>query len=89
MEKYDDVSQLNILYKVCSAHKYNIAYWLTIPEFIDEMCALRSKGVWFNNQNVLEVMERIYFERDMNRALYPDFNFSTARQAINQIRKAL
>lgn len=89
MNEIKDVSRLGVLYKVCSAHKYNLAYWLTIPEFVDEMLGLRAKGVLFNNQNVLEVMRRIYDEKDKDRASYPDFNFSTARQAINQIQKAL
>lgn len=89
MSKIQDASRLNILYKVCSAHKYNMAYWLTIPEFVDEMLSLREQGVLFNDQNVLDVMQRIYNEKDENRALYPDFNFSTARQAINQIQRAL
>lgn len=89
MSETRDTACLNILYKVCAVHKYNMSYWLTIPEFVDKMMELKAKRIYFTNQNVLDAMQVIYDERDNNRSAYPDFNFSTARQAINQIKKVL
>lgn len=81
---YAKVCGLNSLFKRCSVQKFPLAYWLSIPEFVDELMELKRNGVWITDETLLDAMWRFY-----NNQNDDEFRFRIAKQAINQLERAI
>ena len=86
-----DVNKLNFLYKKITAPYPSIRYWLSIPEFANEMLEMVTNGDTIDDFVVYESMSRIYQTKEKMK--WKDkkgvFNYRLANAAIKSLRKRL
>lgn len=84
--------RLGFMYRKISMSKVSLHYWLTIPEFHDEMLNMFCEGLTIDNASVYDVAKRIYlkWERKRDRSsVKPDFNYCLARRGIRRLENIM
>lgn len=83
--------KLNFMYKKIPVPKKSMAYWMTIPEFLDEMLEKVEHSETIDCPVVYESMQRIYDQMYLLRidGRKVDFNFRLARRSINYLKGVL
>ena len=86
-----DIHKLDFLKRKISAPYQSIEYWLTVPEFVDEMLDMVSNSAVIDDLVVYEAMNRIYDEKDKYKWTEQgkDFNYRLAWSAVKRLRKVL
>ena len=86
-----DIHKLDFLKKKISAPYQSIEYWLTVPEFVDEMLDKVSRNAVIDDAVVYEVMNRIYDEKAKFKWTEQgkSFNYRMAWSAVKRLRKVL
>lgn len=92
---YQDDARFGFLYRDCSCYAPSMKYWLSIPEFRNEIASLRDNGTRVSNEIVLPVMQRIYDQKLEERrelrkkGFQSDFQAGLAKSGIRSIRNAI
>ena len=70
---------------------FSLSYWLSVPEFYDEILRLKSTNTTIDALTVFKVMQEIYKEKleDKDDGIDVDFMFSPARRALRGLSKEL
>ena len=83
--------QLNFLKKKIAAPYQSLEYWLTVPEFVNEMVEKVRNGDTIDNRVVYDSISEIYREREKvkwtNEA--GTFNYRLANAAVKRLRRIL
>lgn len=79
--------RLGFLFKKISMPKPMLAYWLTVPEFLNKINDLAFKGVTIDNELVYEIMKEIYARKDAEGN--KDFKFRIGNRSLKQLEKVL
>lgn len=95
MDKERDIReqsfQLQFMYNKISVPKMALSYWMTIPEFVEEMLRMLSNSETIDNKSVYLVMDGLY--RDMERYRKTPkgqhINYRLARSAVNALKREL
>lgn len=83
--------RLGFMYKKIAMSYTPLHYWLTIPEFHDEMLNMFCEGLTIDNASVYNVAKRIYLKWECKRecSKVGDFWYRTARRGLNQLERIL
>lgn len=85
-------NHLGFMFRRISVSGTSLAYWLTVPEFRNEILRVISSGATVDNKFVYDTMKNIYSRYETlreNSVEKPEFNYRLARSGINQIERAL
>ena len=87
----NDVRQLNFLKKKISAPYQSIEYWLTVPEFVDDMLEKVRNRETIDNRVVYESISAIYKRKELVKwtSEAGSFNYRLANAAVKRLRKVL
>lgn len=84
--------KLGFLYKKSSMKPIAMSYWMTVPEFLEDVMTLYERREVIDDAALLTIVARIYSEKKEESLGFEkriDFNFRAARQGINNLKKAL
>lgn len=81
---YKERTDIDFIYKKCDAPRVLLTYWISVPEFFDEISRLQGTQTEINNEVVFNVMREIYNDKEQDRlnGIPTDFKFAPARRAI-------
>lgn len=85
----EKASKMAFLCKKISTHESNMAYWLTIPEFVNVLYTMFEQGKVIDDSSVLNLMKVVYRSKEEAQVPNSEFNYRWARRAIIHIEKAL
>lgn len=96
MDKNDSLdSKFGFMYRACSCYVDSMRYWLSIPEFRNEIEALLSQGVQITDDLILPIMQNIYEKKILERrelrknGIQSDFQAGVAKSGIRDLKKAV
>lgn len=84
--------KLGFMFKKISMSQKPMTYWLSLPEFLDDIQSLIDSNITINDESVYKVLSRIYFEEEefeRRTGLKSEFDFKLARSGIYQLMKVL
>lgn len=84
-----NTSRLDFLYKRISMPRICLAAWLHVPEFVEEITALDSSGIFITDAVVLEVCDKLMAGKFQNKEIRKDFYFGALKRGINHLKRAL
>lgn len=84
-------TEIDFLYNKCDIPKYPLAFWISVPEFFEEIKRLSGTSAEINNAVVFNIMLEIYKEKEAERdnGKEVDFNFYATRKALRHLSKIL
>lgn len=87
----DDYNGVAFLFKKVRISHTSLAYWMTVPEFVQEITLLQKKSETINEEVVFRIMQRIYREKESDKAegIQYDFKFQPARHAMRMLSEVL
>lgn len=86
---------LRFMFKKCSCNFTNMAYWLSVPEFEEEMLRMTKNGIEIRDDTILPVMQEIYQaklekrKRDRKAWNQTEFVFGYAKSGIRELRHVI
>ena len=77
-------NRIGFLFKTSDAPKVSLAYWVTVPEFVEEISNAINNGISINDEYIFNVMKRIYAQKDELRkqGTGVDFSFRLSRRSL-------
>ena len=66
-----------------------MAAWLHVPEFVEEILALDSKGTFITDAIVLEVCSKLMAGKFQNKEIRKDFYFGALKRGINHLKRTV
>lgn len=84
-------TQIDFLYNKIDVPTYPLAYWISVPDFFDEIKRITGTNTTIDNALVFNVMLEIYKEKESDRdaGMKVDFSFHTARKALRSLSLSL
>ncbi len=83
----EKVKRLDFLYNRISMPRICVAAWLHVPEFVETISSLDSKGVVITDEVFLNVAEPILGEKLLDRKGNSELRLSTLKRGLNHLRK--
>lgn len=84
--------KLGFMFKMFPLTFTELAYWLSVPEFLVEIESKIKRGEHIDNQMIYDLMVRVYEQKAELRKVSkkkPDFNYSSARSTIRRLKRFL
>lgn len=87
----DWANGIGFLFKKCDAPRTSLAYWVTVPEFVEKIKKASSKAVTIDNAYILNVMSDIYKTKQQEKLNGNNvkFNFHLSRQSLKMLSEIL
>ena len=83
--------EFHFMLRKLNVNKHALAQWFMVPEFVQGLEEMNRQHLEINNASVLELMHSIYSVkvRATSSEERGAFSYRSARQAMNQLEKAL
>lgn len=82
---------IGFIFKKCDVPKACLAYWITVPEFSEEIKRIKGTNTTIDNALVFDIMKNIYKEKQdaRERGIETDFKFQPARRGLRVLSELL
>lgn len=87
----DNHNGIGFLFKKIKVAPRALSYWVTVPEFVDEINKLQNNSETIDEVAVFQIMQGIYKQKEADKAagIQIDFKFQPARQCIRALSEVL
>ena len=90
-EKKDWSNGIGFIFKKCDAPRASLAYWVTVPDFVEKVKVAMQTTTTIDNAYILSVMSEIYKKKQQEKSNGNDvdFNFHLSRQSLKVLSEVL